>query len=257
MTGLRTASVLFFLLVAPACDETTSAPSDSSLADQATAKEGGVPGDKSLHADKKALTDSAAVADKVPPQDKGAPSDKSLSLDQAKPDSKPEADKGPGADSGPCQKSGQQCGKGFGSCCSGLKCCSGMPIPPGKSICYVSCPMSDRNLKYGVRPLSSEEILERLSNLPISSWTYNNEPPGVRHIGPMAQDFKAAFGVGADDRFISPVDADGVALAALQALHRQLNQLRCELKSLRSENRDLRREVQGLRTEQRKKTKQN
>ena len=76
-----------------------------------------------------------------------------------------------------------------------------MPIPPGKSICYVSCPMSDRALKYGARPVTSAEVLERLSRLPISSWTYNNEPPGVRHIGPMAQDFNAAFGVGADPRW--------------------------------------------------------
>jgi hypothetical protein len=35
----------------------------------------------------------------------------------------------------------------------------------------------------------------------------------------MAQDFHAAFGVGEDDRHISTVDADGVALAAIQALY--------------------------------------
>jgi hypothetical protein len=141
-------------------------------------------------------------------------------------------------DTGLCQKSGQDCTKL--KCCPGLKCCTGMPIPPGKAICYKICPVSDRNLKHSLQSLSSEQILERLSRLPISSWSYNNEPPGVRHVGPMAQDFKAAFGLGSDERYIAPVDADGVALAAIQALYRQLQQLRREVDRLRAENQRLR-----------------
>jgi hypothetical protein len=43
-------------------------------------------------------------------------------------------------------------------------------------------------------------------------------------MGPMAQDFRAAFGVGEDDRHISTVDAEGVALAAIQGLHQLLKQ---------------------------------
>jgi hypothetical protein len=41
----------------------------------------------------------------------------------------------------------------------------------------------------------------------------------VRHIGVMAQDFAAAFSVGEDERHISTVDADGVAIAAIQGLY--------------------------------------
>ena len=39
-----------------------------------------------------------------------------------------------------------------------------------------------------------------------------------RHRGPTAQDFRAAFGLGEDDTTISTVDAQGVALAAVQGL---------------------------------------
>jgi hypothetical protein len=45
---------------------------------------------------------------------------------------------------------------------------------------------------------------------------------GVRHVGPMAQDFYAAFGTGVDDRHITSIDEDGVALAAIKALNAKL-----------------------------------
>ncbi len=248
---LRYARVMMLvpMFILGACDESTTNPADSGAKDQTAAAEGGPAPDVTGAPDSKAPADAKKPADSAKPVDSAKPMDTGLSADKtpAPMDQKLALDKGDGKDQGACQQNGQQCGTGFGSCCSGLKCCSGMPIPPGKSICYVSCPMSDRALKYGARPVTSAEVLERLSRLPISSWTYNNEPPGVRHIGPMAQDFNAAFGVGADPRFISPVDADGVTMAALQALDKQLKQLRCEVSALRKENVKLRREVRALR----------
>jgi hypothetical protein len=77
----------------------------------------------------------------------------------------------------------------------------------------------DRNLKENFAPVEPSEILEKLAGLRIERWNYKAENPSVRHIGPMAQDFAAAFGVGADDRYIRRVDAFGVAFAAIQALH--------------------------------------
>jgi len=150
---------------------------------------------------------------------------------------------------GACLKASQHCGSGLPPCCAGLQCCSGMPVPPGQEHCGVTCPISDRNLKYDVnrRPLTPSEALAGVVRLPISTWTYNNEPPGVRHVGPMAQDFHATFGVGASERFIAPVDAEGVALAAIQALHGELSQLRCEVQGLRRENARLRAEVRRMR----------
>ncbi|MFO1302792.1 MAG: hypothetical protein U1F54_03620, partial [Burkholderiales bacterium] len=57
----------------------------------------------------------------------------------------------------------------------------------------------------------------------ISTWAYKTEEAaGYRHIGPTAQDFHARFGVGYDDKSITTVDADGVALAAIQGLNDKL-----------------------------------
>jgi hypothetical protein len=71
-----------------------------------------------------------------------------------------------------------------------------------------------------VVPADTAEILAKLSKLPISTWTYNNEADGLRHLGPMAQDFRASFGLGDDEHYYYPVDAHGVALASIQALDR-------------------------------------
>lgn len=80
---------------------------------------------------------------------------------------------------------------------------------------------SDRNLKENVADIDNSEILDRVANLPIREWNYKQQDAKIRHIGPMAQDFATAFGVGEDDRRINFVDANGVALAAIQALHAQ------------------------------------
>jgi hypothetical protein len=77
----------------------------------------------------------------------------------------------------------------------------------------------DRHLKENFAPVEPSEILEKFAGLRIERWNYKGEDASVRHIGPMAQDFAAAFGVGEDDRHIHPVDAFGVAFAASQALH--------------------------------------
>ena len=146
------------------------------------------------------------------------------------------ADTGAADTGGQCQEQGERCGPGFDECCQGLMCCSGVPVPVGEEYCGVTCPISDRNLKYNKRSLAPKAVLERLMTLPMATWTYNHEPPGVEHIGPMAQDFHAAFGLGVSDKHIAQIDADGVALVAIQAIYRELQQLRCEVKSLKAEN---------------------
>jgi len=79
--------------------------------------------------------------------------------------------------------------------------------------------ISDRNVKANLAPVDGRDVLARLSALPIHTWSYTTQDPSIRHVGPMAQDFYAAFGVGEDERYISTVDADGVALAAIQGLY--------------------------------------
>ncbi len=78
--------------------------------------------------------------------------------------------------------------------------------------------LSDRALKANVVPVDAEAILDRVATLPIATWNYVTQSPDISHVGPMAQDFHAAFGVGEDARLISTVDAQGVALAAIQGL---------------------------------------
>ena len=78
---------------------------------------------------------------------------------------------------------------------------------------------SDKSLKHNIRQMDGRDVLNRLVQIPISRWAYRSQDPRIEHIGPMSQDFHAAFGVGADDRHIDTVDADGVALAAIQGLY--------------------------------------
>jgi hypothetical protein len=86
-------------------------------------------------------------------------------------------------------------------------------------------PISDRNTKENFDPVRAADILARVAALPISTWNFKQDPT-AKHIGPMAQDFYAAFGVGQDERHIATVDADGVALAAIQGLSQKLDEQR-------------------------------
>ena len=82
-------------------------------------------------------------------------------------------------------------------------------------------------------PVNGYEILEKVAALRITEWSYTFEPD-VRHLGPMAQDFMAAFGLGDNDRRINMVDSAGVCLVSIQALHRKLAALEAEVTDLRS-----------------------
>ena len=82
-------------------------------------------------------------------------------------------------------------------------------------------PSSDRAQKSRIVAVDVDDVLTRVIALPITQWSYNAVPE-VRHLGPMGQDFHAAFGLGATDKGIATVDADGVALAAIQGLNAKL-----------------------------------
>ncbi len=73
--------------------------------------------------------------------------------------------------------------------------------------------------------IDGQEVLDRLARLPITTWNYKTDATSIRHMGPMAQDFFAAFGLGADDRHIAPLDVNGVALVGVQALSEQVQAL--------------------------------
>lgn len=83
--------------------------------------------------------------------------------------------------------------------------------------------LSDRNAKKDFAPVDTVAVLNKLAAVPIEQWHYKWESDSeTRNIGPMAQDFKAAFYPGRDDKGISTLEFDGVELAAIQGLNRKL-----------------------------------
>jgi Flp pilus assembly pilin Flp len=91
---------------------------------------------------------------------------------------------------------------------------------------------SDRNKKANFAGVDSREVLAKVAALEITTWNYLSQGPNVRHIGPMAQDFHATFGVGDDPTHINVVDAIGVALAAIQGLHQIVQEQDARLAAL-------------------------
>ncbi len=92
---------------------------------------------------------------------------------------------------------------------------------------------SDRNLKHNIEPVDTAEVLAAVSQMPISTWSYKTDAPNIRHIGPMAQDFKAAFDLGQPETRIGVMDLSSVSLAAIQELNNQLQEKTNEVEDLK------------------------
>ena len=94
---------------------------------------------------------------------------------------------------------------------------------------------SSRAFKTGFLDIDALDVLERVASLSITRWTYKDSAEG-QHMGPMAEDFKAAFNLAGNGQSIATVDADGVALAAIQGLNQKLEaenaQLRARLEAI-------------------------
>lgn len=129
---------------------------------------------------------------------------------------------------------------------------SGCNLPAGSAAWSCS---SDRNAKRDFASVEGSDVLEKVLAMPISTWRFNGN--AARHMGPMAQDFWAAFGLGDGDTTISHVDVQGVTLAAIQGLHaqiaerdRRIDELEQRVAALREEERRidvLRADVEALR----------
>jgi endosialidase-like protein/trimeric autotransporter adhesin len=109
------------------------------------------------------------------------------------------------------------------------KVLTGVTLAPGGSS-WTS--PSDRNRKEYFRRVDGDEILRKVTALDIPSWSYKGADPTRRYIGPTAQDFRAAFGLGTDTT-ITTQDMDGVTLAAVQALGKTAERLQRENAALR------------------------
>ena len=105
--------------------------------------------------------------------------------------------------------------------------------------------LSDRNAKQDFRSINLGQILDKVLSLPLSEWSYKSDTE-TRHIGPMAQDFFAAFQVGTDDRHIAPIDEGGVAFAAIQALNQKIEAKDAEIAQLKQDMADLKKLVERM-----------
>lgn len=114
---------------------------------------------------------------------------------------------------------------------------------------------SDRNAKENFAQLDARAVLDKILTLPLTRWNYKTESKEVKHIGPMAQDFQAAFQLNADDKHISLGDEVGVALTAIQALNKKVeekdNELLTLVKEQQAQIKTLKAELDALKTERR------
>lgn len=87
---------------------------------------------------------------------------------------------------------------------------------------------SDERLKEDIEPMGEDDgeaILMSIQKMPVSEWQYKPEASealgldGERHMGPMAQDYSAAFG--GDGSTISLPDAVGKLMMAIKALEKR------------------------------------
>ena len=105
---------------------------------------------------------------------------------------------------------------------------------------------SDRNKKKNINEVDPQLILEKVSELPIATWQYKSQADEIVHMGPMAQDFRAAFGLGINDITISDTDVAGVALASIKALKSELDQRDIDMQQLQETNNQLEQRLYNL-----------
>jgi hypothetical protein len=111
---------------------------------------------------------------------------------------------------------------------------TGCNLPAGSGV--FNC-TSSRTTKENFLDVSGEDVLARLRKVPVSTWNYITEGRGVRHLGPMAEDFHREFGLGDSDKAIGVQDLAGVSLAAVKALDERTTELQKkteEVQALRS-----------------------
>jgi hypothetical protein len=106
--------------------------------------------------------------------------------------------------------------------------------------------LSSRDLKDNFTTVDGREVLARLAEVPVSSWNYKAQDSSIRHMGPVAQDFYAAFGLGESETAITTVDADGVALAAIQGLYQLSQEQAGRIQALETQNASLQQRLDNL-----------
>jgi hypothetical protein len=117
---------------------------------------------------------------------------------------------------------------------------TGCNLPAGSGV--FNC-TSSRYTKQNFLAVNGEDVLARLRSVPVTTWNYISEGAQSKHMGPMAEDFYQAFGLGTGNTSIGVQDLAGVSLAAVKSLDErttQLQQRTLEVEQLRNEVQQLR-----------------
>lgn len=120
---------------------------------------------------------------------------------------------------------------------------TGCNLPAGSGV--FNC-TSSRSTKENFRLVNGSDVLSKLRNVGLSTWNYITEGRAVRHLGPMAEDFHRAFGLGTDDKSIGVQDLAGVSLAAVKELDAELQKKNSEVETLKAEVNSLQQRLAAL-----------
>jgi hypothetical protein len=105
--------------------------------------------------------------------------------------------------------------------------------------------LSDSNSKTDFEPIKPREILSKVAALPVKAWHYKHDRKRL-YIGPMAQDFHGAFGLGSSDKTISTLDSDGVMYAAIQGLVEELKDRDAKIGELEASGAGLKTKMEAM-----------
>jgi hypothetical protein len=115
---------------------------------------------------------------------------------------------------------------------SNLGMTTGAYLAPNSNSWESAC---DSATKEDFRPVDKKVLLDKVVALRVRDYKMKDQNDGARHIGPVAQDFHNAFGYGGTETGINLADADGVALAAIQALYERVEAQQAEIEALKAE----------------------
>lgn len=109
---------------------------------------------------------------------------------------------------------------------------------------WVCSSVSDRNQKHNIKKVDTGKLLDKVNELPVTTYSYNSDDSSVRHLGPMAQDFSEIFELGSDETRIRALNVAGVGLAAVQGLYEKLQEEQDRIRELEAEIAELREKVE-------------
>lgn len=128
------------------------------------------------------------------------------------------------------------------SAAPGISGNTGCDLPAGSGT--FSC-SSSRTIKTAFEAIDAQSLLAGIRALPLSTWAYIEDTAGTRHLGPVAEDFFAQFGLGEGPNSIGAQDLASLGLVGVQALAERDEAHARELAALSERNAQLQAELQS------------